>query len=221
VFFAPLSFFIIFFFVLRVSYKCIADSSSLLDSDAGMFRILENFYCVLEELSLSLPAGFMTHFCELGFRVLPPSLFLQLSRKQKAQTCVFFVDKETKNKRYVERHVFFLSDSFICSILPRCNSPELRLALTSRMRDLDALVATLWHLEGGASQTADFVVAQTGVALPEQHDVQLLESNEDAFFLPLAIFRQHVRNRGGQKATDEMIDFVYLAVVSHIKIAFR
>lgn len=180
-------------------FKCIVDSANLLANDAAMFRVLENFYCVLEELSLPLPSGFMSMFCELGLKVLSPTLFLQ----------------------YVDRQVFYLADSLVCSLLPKCGaSPSLRLALASRMRDSELLASTLWKENGeiANAQVADYVVAQTGVALPEQQDVRLLESAEEALFLPLAVFRQHVRNRvGAQKVTDEQIEFVYQKVVSNIK----
>jgi hypothetical protein len=180
-------------------FKCISDSANLLACDAALFRVLENFYCVLEELSLPLPAGFMSLFCELGLRVLSPTLFLQ----------------------YVDRQVFYLADALIVALLPCCGAaPSLRLALASRLRDAELLASVLWQ-EGGAvagAQVLDHVVAQTGVALPEQQDVRLLESAEEALFLPLAVFRQHVRNRGGaQKVTDEQIEFVYQTVFSNIK----
>ena len=182
-------------------FKCISDAAQQSSAgDGATFRILENFFCVLEQLSLPLPSGFAVLFCSLGFRVLSQRLFLQ----------------------YVERNVFFLTDAFIVSVLPLCASPELRFLLVSRMRDLDLLVRTLWQDPDNSRHVVPHLVAQTGIALPEaSHDVDVLESADDAFFVPLAVFREHVRLRGaggtGGAPPDEAIEFVYRAVTAEIR----
>ncbi len=196
-----------FFSLISVSqvaqlYKCLVDAAALLHSDAATFRIMENFYCVLEEHSLPLPGGFAALFSGLGFRVLAPRVFLQ----------------------YVERNVFYLTDAFVASVLPQCASAELRLMLVSRIRNLELLVLTLWRDAANSAHVVPHLVAQTGIALPETlHDVQQLESADDAFFLPLAVFKEHVRMRGGatQQVTDEMIAFVYDTVCAAVRDSFE
>ncbi len=182
-------------------YRCVLDASQVLQSEAATFRVLENLYCVLEEHSLPLPSGFASLFSSLGHRVLPPRVFLQ----------------------YVERNVFYLTDAFIASVLPECSSPELRLMLVLRIRNLELLVQTLWQDSANCAHVVPHLVSLSGIVLPEgSHDVQLLESADDAFFLPLAIFKEHVRMRGGasQQLTDEMVAFVYDAVCAEVKKAF-
>lgn len=183
-------------------YKCLVDAAALLHSDAATFRILENFYCVLEEHSLPLPSGFAALFSGLGFRVLSPRMFLQ----------------------YVERGVFYLTDAFVVGVLPQCASAELRLLLLSRIRSLEQLVAALWRDAANCAHVVPHLVAQTGVALPEAlHDVQQLESADNAFFLPLAVFKEHVRTRAGAAPpmTDEMIAFVYDTVCAAVRESFE
>lgn len=59
------------------------------------YQVLENLYCVLEELSYHCPRGFSALFVEAGYRTLPRNVFLQ----------------------YLERGIFSLNESFIEDVL--------------------------------------------------------------------------------------------------------
>ena len=63
-------------------YAAICEACHRLNSSAARFRLLENYFSVLEDFSISLPAGFTCHFSSLGFRVLGWRLFLQYCERQ-------------------------------------------------------------------------------------------------------------------------------------------
>lgn len=99
---------------VNLMYKLINDAMMLLKNDFATFRVLENFYCLLEQESVPLPSGFSSLFASLGYKCLPTRLFL----------------------RYIELNIFFLTDEFISNLLrqnPKMNS-ELKLLLILRIR---------------------------------------------------------------------------------------
>lgn len=171
-------------------YANVLEAEARLRNPAATFRIMENLFCVLEDHSIPLPPGFAKHFCSLGFQVLSPTMFLQ----------------------YVERQVFFLTDDFIRSVLSSCEDAEMRFMLISRIRNMDVLISTLWADKDNAGMVVEHLVSMLGIALPE-HDVDLLEGADDALFIPLAVFQEHVRSRNPVERGDEMIAFVY----EHVK----
>jgi hypothetical protein len=174
-------------------YKYIVDASLLLQNDMATFQILENLYCVLETLSIPLPPGFSELLCNLGFRVLNRKLFRQ----------------------YLERHIFYVTDSFILNVLNNnlCpNDANLRFLLMLKLKNFDALVRVLWNDKDNSKHLISHFISLLGIVLPETvHDVDLLESSNQSRFIPLQVFREHVRVRSTVNETldNKIIDFVY------------
>lgn len=111
--------------------------------------------------------------------------------------------------QYVSRGVFYLTDAFVRDALARPQlTPSLRLFLLSRMRDTAAMMAALREEPAPAASPVHHYAQQLGVQLPTAHQIELLEGQDDSFFLPLTVFRDHVKKRDGTDGA-ELVDFVY------------
>ena len=82
----------------------------------------------------------------------------------------------------------------------------------------DLFIKYLWDDPVNSVLAVQHFVALLGIALPE-HDVDLLEGADTSFFIPLSVFRQHVRIRQPTLNSPEMIAFVYDQVKAAVLLA--
>ena len=115
--------------------------------------------------------------------------------------------------QYVERGVFFMADSFICEALEECDDVELRFLLISRIADFELLVNVLWKDPVNGALVIQHFVGMLGIALPDMDVLDTLESADHSVFIPLTVFKEHVRPRQRMADGDRMIEFVY----EHVK----
>lgn len=101
------------------------------------------------------------------------------------------------------------SDAFLAEALRDARlPPSLRVFLLGRIRDTGAMLAALRDDPVHGAATVHHYAQQLGIQLPSASQMELLEGQDDSFFLPLTVFREHVKKRDGSDGGD-VVEFVY------------